>query len=181
MLGAFIGVSLALLLYDLLIVQPRESRRAQGATVDLTHTAVEAKRIADSVDSSVKQTIDDARDAFEAQAADQAKRRMVAEALARTQMYKVALAESFVSNGRWPVKASEAGLPQDDRKAGGAIRGITVGERGVVTVTFDRRFAEGARLHLVPQADPDTFEVRWQCQVSGDPDLKRYLPECSSG
>jgi hypothetical protein len=50
----------------------------------------------------------------------------------------------------------------------------------MVTVTFDGNFAEGTRLQLVPQADPDTYQVRWQCSTSGDPDLKRYLPDCSS-
>ncbi|HET6783139.1 MAG TPA: pilin, partial [Pseudoxanthomonas sp.] len=71
------------------------------------------------------------------------------------------------------------GLPQNNAKAGGAIRDISVDEHGAITVAFDGNFAEGALLQLVPQADPDTYQVRWRCRISGDPDLKRYLPDCS--
>lgn len=181
LLGTLLGVALALLLYDRFVVQPREARRAEAATVDLSRAADQAKKITDSVDASVKRSVDSAQQAFEAQAADQNKRRMLAEAVAQTQMYKVALTESFMSNGQWPAKASEAGLPQNNRKAGGAIRDIAVGQSGTITVSFDDNFAEGALFQLVPQADPDTYQGSWQCKTSGDPDLKRYLPDCSQG
>lgn len=181
LLGTLLGVVLALLLYDHFVVQPREARRAEAATVDLSRAAEQAKTITDSVDASVKRSVDIAQQAFEAQAADQNKRRMLAEAVAQTQMYKVALTESFMSNGQWPAKASDAGLPQNNPKAGGAIRDIAVGQRGTITVTFDGSFAEGAQFQLVPQTDPDTYQVRWQCRTSGDPDLKRYLPDCAQG
>ena len=72
-------------------------------------------------------------------------------------------------------------MPQNNPKAGGAIRDIVVGQRGTITVTFDGSFAEGAQFQLVPQTDPATYQVRWQCRTSGDPDLKRYLPDCSQG
>ena len=181
LLGTLLGVVLALLVYDHFIVQPREAMRAEAASVDLSRAADQAKKITDSVDASVKRSVDSAQQAFEAQAADQNKRRMLAEAVAQTQMYKVALTESFMSNGQWPAKASDAGLPQNNSKAGGAIRDIAVGQRGTITVSFDGNFAEGALFQLVPQADPDTYQVRWQCKTSGDPDLKRYLPDCSQG
>ncbi len=179
--GTLLGVVLALLLYEHFIVQPRETRRVGAAALDLSHAADEAKRITESVDASVKRSIDSAQQAFEAQAADQNKRRMAAEAIAQTQMYKAALTESFMSNGKWPAKASDAGLPQSDARAGGAVRSMALGDMGTVTVTFDSNFAEGAKLQLIPQADPETSQVRWQCKTSGDPDLKRYLPECSDG
>jgi hypothetical protein len=179
LIGTLLGVGLALMLYDYFIVQPREEKQAEAATVDLSRAAEEAKKITQSVDASVKQSVDSAQQAFEAQAADQNKRRMAAEAMTQTQSYKVVLTESFMSNGHWPAKASDAGLPQNNVKAGGAIREISVGERGAITVSFDGNFAEGALLQLLPQADPDTYQVRWRCRTSGDPDLKRYLPDCS--
>ncbi|MGH8026651.1 MAG: pilin [Pseudoxanthomonas sp.] len=179
LIGTLLGVGLALMLFDNFVVQPRDEKRAEAATVDLSQAADQAKKITESVDASVKQSVDSAQRAFEAQANDQNKRRMAAEAIAQTQMYKVALTESFMSNGKWPANASEAGLPQNNAKAGGAIRNIAVGEHGAITVTFDGNFAEGALFQLVPQADPDTYQVRWQCRTSGDPDLKRYLPNCS--
>ena len=179
--GALLGVGLALFLYDHFIVQPREARRAEAITLDLSRATDQARNITASVDASVQQSIAGAQQAFDAQAAEQNKRRMAAEAVAQTQMYKMALTESFMANGKWPASAAEIGLPENNHKAGGAIRNITVGERGTVTVTFDNNFAEGARFQLSPQADPTTYQVRWQCSTSGDPDLKRYLPNCSSG
>ena len=181
LLGTLLGVVLALLLYDHFVVQPREAMRTEAASVDLSRAADHAKKITDSLDASVKRSVDSAQQAFDAQAADQNKRRMLAEAVAQTQMYKVALTESFMSNGQWPAKASEAGLPQNNTTAGGAIHDIAVGKGGVITVSFDDNFAEGALFQLVPQADSDTYQVRWQCKTSGDPDLKRYLPDCSQG
>jgi hypothetical protein len=179
--GTLLGLGLALVLYDHFVVQPRETKRAEAAMVNLSQAAEDAKKITDSVDASVKHSVDSAKQAFEAQAADQNKRRMAAEAIAQTQMYKVALTESFMSNGKWPAKASDAGLQQNNDQAGGAIRRIVVGEHGIITVTFDGNFAEGALFQLVPQANSETYQVRWQCRTSGDPDLKRYLPDCSEG
>lgn len=181
LLGTLLGVALALLLYDRFIIQPREARRTEAANVDLSRVANDAKKITDSVDASLRESVDSARQAFETQAADQGKRRMAAEAIAQTQMYKVALTESFMTNGKWPARASDAGLPQNSTKTGGALRSIAVGEGGTIIVTFDGNFAEGTLLQLIPQADPDTYQVRWQCRTSGDPDLKRYLPDCSQG
>lgn len=179
LLGTLLGVGIALLAYDHYVVQPREEKRAQATTLDLSHAAEDARRITEGLDASVKQSVDSAQQALDAQAADQNKRRIASEAIARTQLYKVALTESFMANGKWPARASEAGLQQHNAKAGGAIRNIEVGEHGIVTVTFDDHFNQGARLELVPDANPDTYQVNWQCRTSGDPDLKRYLPDCS--
>jgi type II secretory pathway pseudopilin PulG len=181
LLGTLLGVGMALLAYDRFVVQPRETKRAEAVTLDLAQTAEDARKISEGLDASVKQSVDSARQAFDAQAADQNKRRMASEAIAQTQLYKVALTESFMANGKWPARASEAGLQQNNTRAGGAIRNIAVGERGTVTVTFDNHFSEGARLELIPDANPDTYQVNWRCRTSGDADLKRYLPHCSAG
>ena len=179
LLGALLGVGIALLAYDRFVVQPRETKRAEAVTLDLAQTAADARKISEGLDASVKQSVDSARQAFDAQAADQNKRRMASEAIAQTQLYKVALTESFMANGKWPARASEAGLQQNNTRAGGAIRNISVGERGTVTVTFDNHFSEGTRLELIPDANPETYQVNWRCRTSGDADLKRYLPHCS--
>ena len=181
LLGTLLGVGIALLAYDHFVLQPREAARSAAATVNLAQLADDARRITEGVDASVRKSVDSAQHAFDAQAADQNKRRMAAEAIAQTQLYKVALTESFMANGKWPARASEAGLQQDSTDVGGAIRKISVGDRGKVTVTFDGNFSEGARFELIPYADPSTYQVQWQCRTSGDADLKRYLPRCTSG
>lgn len=179
--GSLLGVAFALLLYDHFIVKPREISRAEATMVDLSATADQAKRITDGVDESVRRSVASAQQAFDAQAADQDRRRMAADALAQTQGYKVALTESFMSNGAWAAQAADAGLPPHRTNAGSAIRDIAVGAQGTITVTFDENFAPGTRLRLVPQSDPGTYQVRWRCSTTGDADLKRYLPDCSRG
>lgn len=154
LLGALLGIGLALFVYDRFIVQPREAKRAEAATLDLSQAGEEAKKITQSVDASIKQSVDSARQAFEAQAADEHKRRMAAEAIAQTQSCKAALTESFMSNGKWPAEASDAGLPQSNANAGGAIRDLSVDERGAISLAFDGNFAEGAQLRLVPRPTP---------------------------
>ena len=178
LLGSLLGVGIALLAYDHFVLRPREASRLEVKAIDLTQAAADARKITEGVDASVRKSVDSAQQALDAQAAEQDKRRMAAEAIAQTQLYKVALTESFMANGKWPTRASEAGLPQDNPGAGGAIRNISVGDRGRITVTFDKSFAEGARFELLPEADPGTFQVRWQCRTSGDADLKRFLPQC---
>lgn len=176
LIGTLLGVGLALWVYDRFVVQPRE----HAAAGQLAASAEQARNIAESVDASVARSVQGAQQAFDAQAADQERRRVAVEALSQLQLYKVALAESYLANGRWPAKAADAGLPER-RTGSGAIREIVVGTGGTVTVTFDATFAEGARVRLVPKADPDSYQVAWTCTTTGDADLKRYLPSCARG
>ncbi|MEO6104784.1 MAG: pilin [Pseudoxanthomonas sp.] len=180
LLGTLFGLGIALFIYDHFVVQPREASRIETSSVEFSRAADQARNITDSMDASVQQSIDKAQQAFDAQAADQNKRRLATDALAQTQMYKVAITESYMTNGKWPAQASEAGLPGSNAKPGGSIRNIVVGELGTIIVSFDHNFADSARLQWIPQADAESYQVRWQCRTSGDPDLTRYLPGCSN-
>lgn len=178
MLGAALGVALVLFLYDQFVAQPRAQRQQQAAQVDLTQAARQAEAITANLDASVQRSVETARQAFDAQAADQRKRAWVAEALAQTQRYKVALTEAYLNRGQWPVSATDAGLPARDTPAGGALRSIEVDDDGSIVLEFDHNFARGARLRLLPQGDPATSQLHWRCTTEGDPDLERYLPQC---
>ena len=177
LLGTLLGVLLAL--YDYYVVQPRAAEQARAVTSDLADTVRQAQETSADVDASVKQSVDSARKALDAQASDQNKRRMASEAIAQTQRYKVALTEAFMANGKWPTHPGEAGLPQHSAGAGGAVRDIVVGEQGKVSVLLNESFAKDARFELVPSADKDSFQVSWRCLTSGDPDLQRYFPQCT--
>ena len=179
LLGTLLGVLLALVLYDHYIVQPRAATQAKAAASDLANSVRQAQEISAGVDASLKRSVDSTRVALDAQAHDQDKRRMASEAMAQTQLYKVALAEAFMANGKWPTHPSEAGLPQNGTGAGGAVRSIVVGDNGKVSVGFNESFAKDAHLELVPTADKETYQVSWRCVTSGDPDLQRYFPQCS--
>ena len=179
LLGTLLGVLLALVMYDHYIVQPRAAAQAKTAASDLANSVRQAQEISAGVDASLKRSVDSTREALDAQAHDQDKRRMASEAMAQTQLYKVALTEAFMANGKWPTHPGEAGLPQHSADAGGAVRDIVVGEQGKVSVLLNESFAKDARFELVPSADKDSFQVSWRCLTSGDPDLQRYFPQCT--
>ena len=179
LLGTLLGVLLALALYDHYVLQPRAAEQANAVTSDLADTVRQAQAISAEVDASVKRSVDSAREALDAQASDQNKRRMASGAIAQTQRYKVALTEAFIANGKWPTHPAEAGLPPHSTDAGGAVRDIVVSEQGKVSVLFNESFARDARFELVPSADKDSFQVSWRCLTSGDPDLQRYFPQCT--
>ena len=177
--GAAAGVALVLWVYDTYVVQPREARRAHQVEVDLAQGRTEAQAIAGELDASVDRSLDRARTGFDEVASDQDKARLAMEAVNRAAMYKVALSEVYMSNGAWPAGAAEAGLPAFDAQAPGAVRDITVGPQGVVTVELREPFATGSRFVLTPRAGSDG-SIQWTCRSEGDPGLRRYVPACAS-
>jgi hypothetical protein len=174
-LGAVVGVSLVLFGYDRFIVQPREAAHQ----VDLAEGRADAQGIAASLDASVDRTVHRARSAFDALAGDQDKARLANEAVQRGAMYRTYLSEWYVSRGEWPADAATAGLPAFDPETGGAVRAITVGAQGVVTIALREPFADGSRFVLTPTARNDGM-LDWHCRSEGDPDLRRFVPSCVS-
>ena len=176
-LGAVVGVALVLFAYDRFVVQPREAEQARAAAVDLAEGRADAEGIADQLDASVDRSVDRARSAFDALAGDQDKARLANEALQRGAMYRVALAEFYMSRAAWPASAEEAGLPTFDAATGGAVRAIDLGAQGVVTITLREPFGEGSRFVLKPTAGSDGM-LQWRCRSEGDAELRRFAPSC---
>ncbi len=182
LIAVLVGGFLALLGYDRLVVQPREAAAAKAvalpdAKVDLQQARTEAKQVADEVEASVQRSVQGARTAMDAQAKDMDRRALVLDAASRATMFRVALTEYYQTNGRWPRDADEADLPAPTEIRGGAVREITLGAEGVVTVALDERFPAGSRIVLRPTANAATGTVDWACEVTGD-GLKQSLPRC---
>ena len=176
-LGAVVGVALVLFAYDRFVVQPRAAEQARRAAVDLAEGRADAEGIAAGLDASVDRTVDRARSAFDALASDQDKARLANEALQRGAMVRTALSEWYMSRGEWPASAAEAGLPPFDPATGGAVRAITLGSQGVVTLELREPFA-GSRFVLTPTARQDGM-LDWRCRSEGDVELRRFVPACA--
>ena len=180
--AALLGVLAALLLYDRFVVQPRESLQATALAktteINLQKAHAEAGNIAANLDASIEHSITDARQALDAQAGEQDKRRLAADALNRAAMFKVALSEYYVSRGKWPANAQEAGLAPPGSFAGGAVSRIDVAGGGAVIVTLNDMLAAGARIRLQPDADPQSGLINWRCSTEGSTALHLYLPAC---
>ncbi len=180
--AALVGVSLALLLYDRFVVQPRAAKDAdelaQATEINLHKARAEADAIAGNLDASIDKSISDARKALDAQAGEQDKRRLAADAVNRAAMFKVALSEYYVSTGNWPADARQAGLAPPESFAGGAVSRIDVGANGAVIVSLDESLVAGAKIRLRPQANPESGVIDWRCSIEGTATLQRYLPAC---
>lgn len=188
--AVLVGGFLALLGYDRFVVQPREAAEAkrvetvaQAATpVDLGKARAEAREVAAEVEASVQRSVENARATMAAQATEMDRRSLIADAVQRVTMFRVALTEYRMANGRWPQDAEDAGLPPPADMRGGAVRTVTLGEQGVVTVVLDERFgkdgARGGSIVLRPTANAATGQVDWACEVEGDDEIRRALPRC---
>jgi hypothetical protein len=176
-LGAVVGVALVLFAYDRFVVQPRAAEQARRAAVDLAEGRVDAEGIAAGLDASVDRTVDRARSAFDSLAGEQDKARLANEAVGRGASYRVGLSEWYMSRGEWPGSIDEGGLPAFDPATGGAVRAITLGAHGVVTIELREPFA-GSRFVLVPRVGGDGM-VQWTCRSEGDGELRRFVPACA--
>lgn len=183
--AVLIGGFLALLGYDRFIVQPRQAERSDigteattAAQINLGKARAEAREVADEVEASVQRSVDNARATMTAQANEMDRRSLIADAVQRVTMFRVALTEYYLTNMRWPQDAEEAGLPPPADMHGGAVRAVTLGGQGVVTVALDERFGKDGAIILRPTANAATGQVEWACEVTGDDEIRRALPRC---
>lgn len=190
LVAVLIGGSLALLGYDRFIVKPREAAAAAKAQaealvaahataqLDLGKARSEARAVAAEVEASVQRSVENARQTMDAQAAEMNQRGLVADAVQRATMFRVSLTEYYQVNGRWPSDADEAGLPSASEMRGGAVRTVTLGAQGAVTIALDDRFGDGSVIVLKPDVNAASGIVDWNCEVKGDPALKQAMPRC---
>jgi Pilin (bacterial filament) len=190
LVAVLIGGFLALLGYDRFVVKPREAAattRAQAealvaahatAQLDLGKARSEARAVAAEVEASVQRSVENARQTMDAQASEMNQRGLVADAVQRASMFRVALTEYYQTNGRWPTDADEAGLPSPSEMRGGAVRTVTLGAQGAVTIALDDRFGVGSVVILKPDVNAASGIVDWNCEVKGDAALKQAMPRC---
>ncbi len=182
--AVLIGGFLALLGYDRFIVQPRQAEGGTGADaastaqIDMGKARAEAREVAAEVEASVQRSVENARETLSAQANEMDRRELIADAVQRVTMFRVALTEYHMTNARWPQDAEEAGLPPPGDMRGGAVRAVTLGGEGVVTVALDERFGKDGAIVLRPSVNAATGQVDWACEVTGDDEIRRALPRC---
>ena len=183
--AVFIGVVGALLLYDALVLKPREAALAQTlsatAKVELARAREDAKGIADDLDTAVNRTVADAERAMQEQASEQERRRLAIDALNRAAMFKLAISETYLSTGKWPTSAAQAGLAGTPAShASGAVARIEIGAQGLLIFTLGEPFASDSKIRLTPRAHPQNYSIDWKCSIEGDATLSSYLPACKS-
>jgi type IV pilus assembly protein PilA len=93
---------------------------------------------------------------------------------------KTAVAEYYISMGKWPASNADAGLPAPDEYRGKSLRSASVAGDGSVTFTFDAASGvDGGRLRLIPDiAHANAMGVQWRCETGDYAWIKRALPAC---
>lgn len=176
-LAVLLGAGLVLWAYDLFVVQPRALEAEAGLRLDLSQARKQAMQVADDLDASVQRSVADSRQAMQEQADEAEHRRLASTALAKASMFKTAVSEYYMNSGEWPTSPASAGLPAPGDTAGQAVRGIRLGNNGMIDIELTAPFADGSGLSLTPRVQAGGM-IDWRCAARGDPALPRYLPGC---
>ena len=134
--------------------------------------------MAAELEASVERSIDTARDAMAREAASQDQRATIAAGLTRAAMHKLAVAESYMTMGRWPTSPAEIGVQSAESYAGQGLRGIALEGDGVVAVRYDDAFGTEAMIRLIPTAKLDIGSIEWRCVGSGFSDASLLPATC---
>ncbi|MBR3481612.1 MAG: pilin [Neisseriaceae bacterium] len=128
---------------------------------------------------------------------DYTKRARVSEALSMSSYAKVAVAEFFNTQNRWPVDNQEALVMASTSIVGKGVSGVTV-DRGVIKVTMSHRVVSTGQLWLTPIADGSDLSsarpgvalpsssapnnqsgsIKWLCSHNADLKAKWVPTEC---
>lgn len=103
---------------------------------------------------------------------DYTKRAHVTEGLVLSGGAKAGITEYYASQGSWPASNASAGV--SGTITGNAVTSVAVSENGIITITYNSKVADGAKLTLTPSASGGS--ITWACAKDGDIMLPRYLP-----
>ena len=95
-------------------------------------------------------------------------RAMISEGVGFADAAKVAVSETFIANGTWPVDNATAGLDVNTNIRSKYVTSVTVGAAGVVTIAFgndiDQAITPGQTIVYTPALSPNN-DVSWACGI----------------
>jgi hypothetical protein len=131
--------------------------------------------VAAQLDESLARSISSAREAMARDVAEADARARLADGLTRASAFKLAVTETYMTLGRWPQHAAEAGLSEPRSYAAGAVGAIALEPDGVIEIRYTDAVAAGAVIRLLPTARVDMGSVNWRCEAENFPD-RSVLP-----
>lgn len=174
--AAFVGVLGALILYYVLVTKPG----IEDEFARVERVQAEARTVTRELDAAAESSVARAREGFEGLATDQERRSRITSALVASQVFKVAVTESFMVRGAWPKDATEAGLGAPEDYAGDAVHSIALEPDGVIRIQLADSLAAGSAVRLLPTVNQDSWQIAWRCEIEGDASLLQALPHCTS-
>jgi hypothetical protein len=144
-----------LVVYDLYVAQPRFRAGVPTAIVAPAEPPSVLARVADAVDERLD---------GEALVAAGEEGTDLAEALSRASMHKVAIAEYYLSMGKWPDGPEAAGLLPAEQYGGRGVHGIRVEPDGVIVIALDPDARDAVILRGSAEANGSIY---WRCEARG--------------
>ncbi len=198
-IASTIAVVIGLVAYDKFVVEKRLQRERDAAAVslaalkaeaetlreasrkDLRVAKSEAQMVAAEFDQSIQSSLNQARSQVAGQSAAQLRRMMVYSAIASTSMFKVAVTEFYLTEGKLPFSNHQIGFGAPIEYSTDAVRSIGVSPGGTITVTLNEKLAASSavtEIILQPQPTKDGRIGKWQCVSNGASDIQAMLSSC---
>jgi type IV pilus assembly protein PilA len=113
-------------------------------------------------------------------------RTKVTEGLSLAAGAKLAVADSYTSNGALPATNAAAGLPSPTNIASKYVKSVTVGANGVISILYGNTgtlggnpVMDGQTVTLTPDVTTTSGSITWQCAIAADTTRYKYMPaEC---
>ena len=108
---------------------------------------------------------------------DYTKRSHVAEGLNLAGAAKTSVAEFYQSNGKMGSTANTSyGLPGATSITGNAVKSVTAGTDGKITIVYNVKVADGASIDLSPITGANAGSMSWTCKGAAGGMKASWLP-----
>jgi hypothetical protein len=93
---------------------------------------------------------------------------------------RTAIAEAYMSMGKMPANAAQAGLSPPEQYRGKTLKSGTLHADGRIELVFDARSGvDGGRVWFAPDtAHAAATGIQWHCETSDYPLIARAVPTC---
>lgn len=108
---------------------------------------------------------------------DYGKRTYVAEGFAVASKVKIASAEFYEKEKRFPNNNQESGLLEPDKITGQSVKSIEILPKGKIKITYNNKLADNAFIILEAILD-DEDKITWQCREAGLLEMKVIPANC---
>ena len=180
--------ALALFVYDFYKKLDRQKASDEAAIIReqaqvLQHQADEMKR--QLRDANEQATA--LRDEVAGQRRDETERKAqqliagyLAEGLQIAAAAKVAVAESYQVNLKWPATNQEAGLPEPAQMKARSLQSVRLSRNGVIVLTYDAKSGiDRGVIRLIPKARAGGGPIYWRCESPSFETIATIVPQCS--
>lgn len=198
-IASTIAVVIGLVTYDKFVVERRLQRERDAASVtlaalkaeaetlreasrkELRDAKSEAKMVAAEFDQSIQSSLNSARTQMAGQSLGNSRRAMVYSAIASTSMFKVAVTEFYLTEGKLPFSNNQIGFGAPSEYGSDAVRSIGISAGGTITVNLNEKLAASStttEITLQPQLTKDGRIGKWQCSSNATRDIQEMLASC---